>query len=292
MRSRKTADLDDAVLATRASVPRERFPTNRSFASDSFGRASFDALAEAYDTTFTETLLGRLLREAVHAETRSVIPAGSHVLDLGCGTGEDAILFAARGVQVHGVDASSAMVTIARTKAGAQDRRLPCSPAFDVADIARDSLPAGPFDAAFANFGVMNCISDRRRFACRLAGVLKPGGRIVFVVMGRWCAWEWFWYAVRGDFSAAFRRLRGRASYRGADINYPSPRTLARELAPHFIHVRTVGIGFLLPPTYASQWIGRHAGFACRLAASENRLRHLRAFAALSDHFLIEFIRT
>lgn len=291
MRSPDDVDFDDAVLATSATGLMGRLPANDSLASDSLGRATFDALAETYDNTFTKTLLGRLLRAAVHVEIRPVMPAGSHVLDLGCGTGEDAILLAARGVRVHGVDASRAMVTLARTKAGAQ-AHLPSAPTFEVADIAHDSLPAGPFDAAFANFGVMNCIRERRRFAHRLAGVLRPGSRVVFVVMGRWCPWEWIWYSIRGDLSMAFRRLRGKASYRGAEIIYPLPRTLARELAPHFVHVRTAGIGFLLPPTYASHWIERHPGLAGHLAAVERRLRHGHVFAALSDHFLIEFSRT
>ena len=40
--------------------------------------------------------------------------AGERILDIGCGTGEDAAHFAARGVQVHATDASPAMVQVAR----------------------------------------------------------------------------------------------------------------------------------------------------------------------------------
>ena len=71
-------------------------------------RSAFDELAQAYDSTFSGSVLGRLLRERVWWRLDSAFGAGQRVLDVGCGTGEDAMHLASRGVHVVATDASSA----------------------------------------------------------------------------------------------------------------------------------------------------------------------------------------
>ncbi len=79
--------------------------------------APFDGAAATYDATFTSTRLGRWLRDAVHVRLAALFPAGSRVLELGCGTGEDAVWLAQRGVRVVATDASPLMVQVALQKA-------------------------------------------------------------------------------------------------------------------------------------------------------------------------------
>ena len=54
-------------------------------------------------------------RELVHGYLRPVLPdaGGLHILELACGTGEDALWFARRGCAVTATDASSAMLGVA-----------------------------------------------------------------------------------------------------------------------------------------------------------------------------------
>jgi len=80
---------------------------------------AFDALAADYDASFTATPLGTLLREAVWRRLDARFAPGDRVLELACGTGEDAIHLARRGVQVTALDASPAMVETARRKVAA-----------------------------------------------------------------------------------------------------------------------------------------------------------------------------
>ncbi len=73
--------------------------------------------------------------------------AGQHVLDIGCGTGETAMLAAARGAKVTGVDLSQPMLEAARARgiAGAE---------FLEADMG-EYRAAVPFDGALSRFGIM-----------------------------------------------------------------------------------------------------------------------------------------
>lgn len=262
-------------------------------AEGGIGRAetvAFDDLSADYDASFSSTHLGSLLRHAVASETRHIFRPGLRALDLGCGTGEDALRLARRGLDVHGIDASAAMIARARSKAALAGVDGGNAATFEVVDLNTDPLPPGPFDAALSNFGVLNCLRDRRAFAGRLAQVLKPGARTAFVIMGRWCAWEWLWYLGRARPGTAFRRIPGKASFRGMDVFYPMPRRLEKEFRPHFRCVRLTGIGLLLPPTFAAAVAERHT-MARWMAAAERRIRQARAAAYLSDHFLIEFER-
>ena len=83
--------------------------------------ALFERLAPRYDELWTDTAIGRAQRNAVWRVVDELFHAGDHVLDLGCGTGEDAAHLMARGVSVRAVDASPAMVAQARARGVAAD---------------------------------------------------------------------------------------------------------------------------------------------------------------------------
>src|SRR4051812_42184542 len=80
---------------------------------------AFDPLVEAYDETFTHTAVGRVLRDMVWARLEKIFQPAQTILELGCGTGEDAVWLARRGVHVVATDASSKMIETARAKARA-----------------------------------------------------------------------------------------------------------------------------------------------------------------------------
>jgi SAM-dependent methyltransferase len=95
------------------------------------------------------------------------------VIDVGCGTGENAIMFASKGHKVLGVDSSP--LAIEKAKAKANQRKSPAeffvANALDLASIGRK------FDAAI-DCGLFHVFSDLERvsFAKSLWGVLNPGG--------------------------------------------------------------------------------------------------------------------
>jgi methyl halide transferase len=106
------------------------------------------------------------------------IGAGSvrpgRVLEIGCGTGTNAVWLAKRGFTVLGVDVSSVAIERAREKATATS--VDCR--FEQRDFLHDELTGSPFDFVF-DLGCLHCFdepADRARFASRVASLLHPDG--------------------------------------------------------------------------------------------------------------------
>jgi SAM-dependent methyltransferase len=257
----------------------------------------FDALADGYDRDFTHTTLGRCLREQVWTALAECFSPGQRVLELGTGTGEDAVWLARHGIDVTATDASTKMLQAARAKAehaGLAGRITLHHVDWNGANVT----PPGRarFDGAVANFGVVNCIADRRRLAARLGAALAPGARAVLVVMGPICAWEILWRLSHGQIRGAFRRLRAAPvadlpSGTTCPIWYPSPSRLAREFALPFRHLGTSSLGFLLPPTELRGLVERWPRLFARLAALDRRWRRSAVSIHLADHYIALFER-
>jgi len=79
------------------------------------GRA-FDSIAETYDQLFTNSKVGRAQRDVVWQRAAHLFPCGGRILELNCGTGEDAVFLAERGIEVTACDASVLMIHQARAR--------------------------------------------------------------------------------------------------------------------------------------------------------------------------------
>jgi ubiquinone/menaquinone biosynthesis C-methylase UbiE len=238
----------------------------------------FDRVAERYDAVWTTTLIGRAQRDLVWRDMDPLFQPGDRILDVGCGTGEDAAHFTARGVIVYATDASPAMIQVAAARGGFTSE---VRSAEDLAQID------GPFDGAISNFGALNCVQDLPRVAASLGALVRPGGSLAICVLGRFCAWETLHYAIRFQFAKAFRRLNP-APYQGITVYYPTLAGIRAALAPHFELQRWTGIGLLVPPSY----VKLPAALVAVLAACDRLLAHLPLLRALADHRLFLLVRT
>jgi SAM-dependent methyltransferase len=251
---------------------------------------AFDRLATEYDDGFTRTVLGERLRRAVWRRLDALFAPGDRILELACGTGEDALHLGHRGVRVLATDASPEMVRVAREKVeragltGVEVRQL--------AVEELDRLDESPFDGALSDFGGLNCVADLPAAGRALAARLRPGGIAVLCVMGPLVPWEWIWFLGHGQPRKAFRRLTpGGVEWRGLRVRYPSIRGLRLALAPAFRVRRVAALGALLPPPYAEAWAARHPGLIDRIDRWERRLEAVPPLPWLADHYLMELER-
>ncbi len=253
--------------------------------------SSFDALAAKYDGSFSASPIARYLRARVHQRLDGHFGRGDHVLELGCGTGEDALYLAGRGIRVTATDSSPAMLEIARAKTAHQ-------PLITVQPLDLRSLPADfPIvDGIVANFGVLNSLTTWQPLAEWLAERLAPDGIAAFGVMSPLCLWEIGWHTLHHDFDAALRRLRTDSEFRPTPdsvipVSYPSIRTLTRDFAPHFQRAHVEPLGLLLPPSDSYSLLERHPHLLHPAKALDRRLARFSLLASFADHYWIEFER-
>ncbi|MFL5803533.1 MAG: class I SAM-dependent methyltransferase [Roseiflexaceae bacterium] len=258
----------------------------------------FDSMAADYDRSFTDSMIGALMRQAVWRRLDARFRPGDRVLELNCGTGEDAVYLARRGVRVLATDIAAPMLEVARAKVA----RAGLEHLVDVEQLAIEQLQANIvhrpssivniFDGALSNFGGLNCVADLGAVAAGMAGCLRPGAMALLCVMGPLVPWEWAWYLRRGQPAKAFRRLRrGGVEWRGLTIRYPSIRAVRRAFVPWFRARRASAIGALLPPSYAEGWAARHGRLLGRLDRWERRLETWPPLPWLADHYLLELER-
>jgi SAM-dependent methyltransferase len=256
--------------------------------------AAFDGVASSYDRTFTDTPLGRELRAFVWDRMIELFPVKSRLLELNCGTGEDAAFLASQGFQVTATDGSPAMVEQARRKA--ERRGLVGKIRYRTLDLEdpggrRYLFGDESFDGAFSNFGGLNCVADLAPLAAALARWLRPGAPVLLVVMGRLCLWETTASLARGRLRHSFRRLSGGpalARVGGEDLAvvYSWPSDLARSFAPWFRLKRVEGLGVALPPSVFAAALERRPRLLRALAAIERKARRPWPFRLLGDHYV------
>ena len=262
--------------------------------------AVFDPIAQEYDTHFSNTLIGLAQRQAVWTYLNTVI--GNHsslnILEISCGTGEDALFFARQGHEVLATDASPMMLKVTSDKAAQQQldtsvRTLQ----YDINHLEME-FPSNSFDLIFSNFGGINCL-QRENLAHLMAQCsqwLKPRGHLIWVVMGKFCWWETLYFLAKRQPKQAFRRATNQAVDASIGIEnqtlpiwYYSPRQIKREAKPYLQKHHLQAIGNFVPPSYLERFFSQRKSWLKRMEWLDRSTQKLPFLAYQSDHFLIDF---
>lgn len=260
---------------------------------------AFDHIAHGYDAGFSNTAIGLMQRKQVHQYLAENLDAGHSpdILELNCGTGEDAIWLGRRRHRVLATDISAQMIEVARQKAGA------VAPGenivFEVMDLlqAAGRLSGRKFDLVFSNFGGFNCL-DSHQFAewlgKQLPALLNPGGKMIAVIMPRFCAWETLYFLSKFRFRKAFRRVWGgpaEGKLSGEAMVktwYYSAGWVKRHLPEGFEVIAVKPVGLFIPPSCLNHFFSARPAWLQKLEELEKGIAQEAAAAAFSDHFLIE----
>jgi ubiquinone/menaquinone biosynthesis C-methylase UbiE len=253
---------------------------------------AFDKHAAGYDAAFSATEAGRLYRARVHEWLlkRILLHPEKEVLDLNCGTGEDALFLGRAGHRVTALDRSSGMIRIASEKCAGLPL-VTCS----VADL--HDLPGMEserrYDLVLSNFGGFNCLGPEAlaKVTEAIARLLKPGGHLVAIVMPRYALWEILYFLLRAKPKQAFRRSRGFAGVCLEGLTVPTwyyaPGEFTGIAGRHFSKVSTRPLGAILPPASSGhgpvgRMISSFAGLLERFAW------YIPFLSAVSDHYLTD----
>jgi SAM-dependent methyltransferase len=255
-------------------------------------REAFDSVAADYDGARGNNALIQDMRDEVWRWLDRVFPAPSRLLDLGCGTGLDAVREAERGHHVVATDWSEEMVARTRDRAAANG----LSARIDARVVGAHELErlevAAPFDGAYSNLGPLNCVADLEAVARECARLVRPGGHLLFTVIGRVCPWEIAHYALRGRGARiAVRFARGMVpvSMNGKTIwtRYHTPRRFFRPFATAFELRHFRGLCVFAPPPYLTGVRERTPRLYRALWSLDRWLAGWPLVRGFGDHFLI-----
>jgi len=248
-------------------------------------RHAFDRHAPTYDEHFSALPIAEDVRRQVWRLATAAFGNATRILDLGCGTGEDAIHFAQQGLRVTAVDTSSGMLARLESKRV----RLGLDNAVECIQAEMHHYnPAGErFEGIFSNFAAMNCVQDLGWLRKLAEQTLRPGSCMVLTLMGRIYPLEVLLYLAKADPRRAFRRMRSPsvALVDGVPIHvyYHSIGSVGRMLGPSFHLESIVGLCSLSP---SPGWEHlQRSKFVRALAPLDRFLCKGRRTATFADHF-------
>jgi SAM-dependent methyltransferase len=211
---------------------------------------AYDAAAADYD----ERVAGDAwMRSALWERYARLFGPTQTVLDVGSGTGIDALFLARNGVRVLAIDVSPSMISQARVKL--MNARLDDLVELRVMDVSElGALPESSFDGIVSAFASLSTVADLDGFATEAARLLKPQGTLLIHLLNRWSVWEWLGLVRNGRF-LAIRHL-GRDVSRNFNIGgrsvrhylYHAHEAYGRFFAARFRLRGAYGLGILRPP--------------------------------------------
>lgn len=252
---------------------------------------AYDAIASRYDRIpLTSRINAHMRRLSVRALIRAFLP-GDKVLEVGCGTGEEAVELAQRGIEVVALDPSPVMLEQAREKVEALELESRVTLLQGQArDLSRlDLREHRPFDGGFASFSL--AYEPRlERVAVDLHGLVTGRGVFLASLPSRLCAMEFVLSLAALRPFYAGRRLSNWYGHKVGEMWVPiraySPSAVARAFQPYFNLEQVLAIPSLLPPPYMDRIYRRAEGLADLLENVDQKLSPRFPFKYVGDHFL------
>jgi SAM-dependent methyltransferase len=253
---------------------------------------AFDSVAADYDGPRGNNDLIQDMRGEMWRWLSLTFAPGQRLIDMGCGTGLDAVHLASMGYQVTATDWSPQMVQRTADRAAAKgvaDKVRGIN--VGAHELERLDETAG-YDGAYSNLGPLNCVPDLGSVSRESARLLKPGGRLVFTVIGRYCPCEIAHYLRRGRWARAKVRFARDVVPVGMNnhtiwTRYYSPREFYGNFQRHFTLEHFRGLCVFAPPPYLTWLRDRHPGLHERLWRIDRRVADWPLIRAMGDHFLI-----
>lgn len=255
--------------------------------------ASFDALANSYDNNFTHSIIGTLQRNKVWKYLEENLDGNKamNILEINCGTGEDALWLASKGHQVIATDISEQMIEVAKQKAIIQKvniNPLVCS----FVNLATQ-LNGQKFDMIFSNFGGLNCSNNQEltKLNIDFAKLLKPKGLLVMILLGKKCFLENLYFLLRFNFKKLNRRKQATEAYLSHNNFITTWYYNYQEMAKIFNLFQLKQkkpIGLFIPPSYLEPLIQKNKLLLPIIKRLENAIGNISFLTNYSDHIYIE----
>lgn len=294
----------DSAPRKAASVGPVRFPglahDDRYYAHVERG---YDEISSSYDDNEAANAVGRRARAILQTALFATFRQGDRVLEIGCGTGIDAIALGERGIHVLATDLSGKMIQVVRRRAKerglstVEARQLPAQMLGALVDEGEE----GAFDGAFAHGGVFNMLPEPGVVVDALRRLIRPRGRLFCTIVNHTSLFEVLLYTACLRPRKAFRRLgrdvpipitrEARMSKFVIPTRFYAPRGFSQMFRIGFVVRAMRGMQIVLPPWNLADYMDRLNGVSKALELVEDRIGGLPPFRTWGSLCLIDFER-
>lgn len=269
--------------------------------------AARDQMAARWDDLFgSGNPAAAAIRERYFTEATNRFGPGTWILNLGCGTGEDAVALASQGVRVWALDWSPRLLAATEARASAAGvservitRRLAPSQA---GLLLEDGVPPERIDGVLAPWGALNLEADLPATFDALYRLMRPSALLVAGLLNRRSLFGAMGAVADGRVGEGLRRLRGAddapqswsvaADLPALPVHLPSEAELKAIYGTRFALERAEPLGLLTPPAGEGRLGGRAGGLLGRLGRVERALSALPPMRTFSDQTLLVVRRT
>jgi len=252
----------------------------------------FDIYAKTYDEHFTNSLIGMAQREQVYQHvSRRFSDNIKNVLEVNCGTGQDALWFSEKGVTVLATDVSEGMIEIAKRKVNNNKVEFK-----KIASQQIDVLFPDMFNLIFSNFGGLNCLNHNELidFKKGCSKLQQKDDLLIFVIMGTQCWWEQLYFKFKKDKIKANRRI----NKLGVETVINDKKFLTYYYTPNYFKelffdgydfLQVKPIGLFVPPSYLEPYfVNREITFNF-LIWLDKLFGKFSFLSNYADHYIIVF---
>ncbi len=221
----------------------------------------FDDLAPTYDRDIAGNEVTIRMRNIFWRALLDVFHRGQRVVEIGCGTGIDALWLAEQGLEVVATDISQGMVD--RVAEKSRDKGLTAElicrklPAKDVGLLGQ-KFRFESFDGAYSHAGALNMEPELARVPAQLWPLLRQSSPFVCSVINRTSLFEILFYLSLLKPRKAFRRLgdfvpipisrSGPLQRYVVPSRFYTPSEIRRLFKEYFVLKRLQAMELLVPP--------------------------------------------
>lgn len=253
-------------------------------------------MAPTYDMDVGMNPVAARAKAVAMSELMGLAPAGSRLLDIGCGPGQEAVILARRGYRVLGVDSAMPMVELARERAAGLPEGAAAFQQMRASEVGALAAGGEKFDAAFSFYAVLNLEPDLKAVAEGVFDLIPPKAPFLVGLLNPTAFFEIALYPVAGRLKgyrkAAQRPVRLKVSRGGSgevSCYLYSPAAFARFFAPWFSLERVASVHLFLPPPDAKML--RYRTLVRGVNRIEGRLERRWPFRSLGYFSLLTFRR-
>lgn len=250
--------------------------------------SAFNSIAGTYDDDFTQSITGKLQRKRVWNYLEKYVKHPLNILEINCGTGEDAIMLGNKGHQVTATDISDEMIRVA------QQKMKPGNVAFSVCafDQLHTNYSAQQYNLIFSNFAGLNCVdvAALKKLNSDLGNLLQPKGKLVMVLLGKKCWSERLFFTLKGEPAKAKRRLSEATAKLNEEATQQTFCYSTKEIAALFAAFKIIEkkpVGLFIPPSYLEPIIKRNRFVIPFIQIAEHLAGSFGWLSDYSDHTFI-----